>query len=262
MRVRTMPMLMCVCLILCAAKVPASAQVDQKLAASYFVELAEMCGRDDGRLWGVTLCGPMALVDAATRTSSTSEPAPPEPLPAAFGFANTALDWGGRRWSTIVWTMIQRVDAPTRRRLLVHEAFHRVQPQLGLMTGGADNVHLDALDARCWLVLEWRALAAALSAPIGARATALADAAAFRGARHRLSPAAADEERRVLIIEGLAQYTGTVLAHTSREAAIADARLQLERAEKEPTFVSVFAYSTGAAYGLLLDDVSPGWPRR
>jgi hypothetical protein len=51
------------------------AQVDQQLAQEYFKEARALCERDGGRLWGVSLCGPMVIADAATGTVATSQPA-------------------------------------------------------------------------------------------------------------------------------------------------------------------------------------------
>jgi hypothetical protein len=64
------------------------------------------------------------------------------------------------------------------------------------------------------------------------------------------------------INEGLAQYTGTVLAAGSAEEAKSNAVAQLARAEAEESFVSSFAYASGVGYGALLDLLSPGWTRR
>ena len=85
---------------------PATAQVDRERAATYFKEAAVLCEREGGRLWGVSLGGPMAFADAATRTIATNLPAPASRQPASVRFANATLEWGGVRWSTFVWQMI------------------------------------------------------------------------------------------------------------------------------------------------------------
>ena len=54
---------------------PAVAQVDQRRAQEYFKEAQALCERDGGRLWGVSLCGPMVIADGATGTITTSQPA-------------------------------------------------------------------------------------------------------------------------------------------------------------------------------------------
>jgi len=76
--------------------------------------------------------------------------------------------------------------------------------------GGGSNDHLDTLEGRLWLQLEWRALARALETDGGERLTAIRDALAFRRTRRDLFPGAAEAERKAEIREGLAQYTGTV----------------------------------------------------
>ncbi len=238
----------------------AAAQVDQELAAAYFAEARALCEREAGRVWGVSLCGPMVFADAATGTVATSQPAPSAERPRSFGYANSAQRWGDERWSTYVWSMLPNEPEP-RARLLLHELFHRVQPELGLMTENRDNSHLDTLDGRLWLRLEWRALARALRTSGDQRALALADALAFRSQRRSLFPEAAANEQVDEIREGLAQYTGTVAAAPDARSALADAVAQLQAAEDQPTFVRTFAYTSGVALGVLLDAYAPGWPR-
>ena len=106
--------------LLVAVAAPAAAQVDQERAAGYFREVAAICEKDGGRLWGVSLCGPLALVDAQTKTIATNQRAPNVPQPGFMGYANTAVDWGGTLWSTVVWRMIPS-DPHGRARLIFHE---------------------------------------------------------------------------------------------------------------------------------------------
>lgn len=247
------------CWLVCAG--PGFAQIDQERAAQYFREAAALCAREDGRLWGVSLCGPMVFADPKTQTIATNQPPPDAPRPPMLGFANTALDWGGTRWTAIAWPTIP-ANEQVRGRLMLHELFHRIQPALGFLVREGDNSHLDTLEGRYWMQLEWRALARALAASGAARKTALRDALAFRAARRRAFPAAAENEQLLEINEGLAQYTGTAAAFPSPADATLDAIQQVEHAAKEPAFVRTFAYPSGAAYGLLLDAAAPGWTRR
>jgi hypothetical protein len=252
-----------VLVVLAAAAANAGAQVDQQRAAAYFREAAVLCERDGGKLWGVSLCGPMAFADPVTKTIATNQPQPSAPQPPAMGFANSALDWGGTRWSIFAWWGIPRDNAPLRARLMMHELFHRIQPQLGLLINDRQNEHLDTPDGRYWIQLEWRALARALGSAGAQRDSAARDALAFRQARHRQFPGSAENERVMEINEGLAQYTGTVSAYDSPGAAIADAIRQLDEAPRiNETLIRTFPYPPGAAYGLLLDAWSPGWTRR
>lgn len=237
----------------------ATAQVDQQRAESYFREAATLCERDDGRLWGLSLCGPMVFADPVTGSLATNRPVPAAERPRALGFANAAMDWGGETWATYIWSGIPADNYHKRTRLMIHELFHRVQPQLGLMTPTGQNDHLDTLEGRYWLRLEWRALALALRLSGAKRAAAVGDALAFRMTRRQTFPGAAENERLEEIREGLAQYTGTVLSVASTAEAVASAVDQLADAVTQPTFVRTFAYPSGVGYGLLLDAWSPGW---
>jgi hypothetical protein len=97
------------------------------------------------------------------------------------------------------------------------------------------------------------------------RAEAIADALAFRRERRRLFPGAADNERRDEIREGLASYTG-IAAWASSPAnarrAAASALAGLAGSESPPPLVGNFEAASGPAYGVLLDDLAPGWRRQ
>jgi hypothetical protein len=234
--------------------------VDQQRAEMYFREAKELCDRDNGRLWGVSLCGPMVFADARTRTIATSQPAPRGDQPRSIGFANAPIEWAGMRWAAYIWSFIPE-DRRQRGELLMHELFHRIQPQLGLMAQTVPNAHLDTLDGRYWLQLEWRALAAGLRSSGDERTVAMRDALAFRKTRRALFPDAAENERRSEIQEGLAQYTGTVVTANSSAQAAESTLAQLSAAEKQESFVDTAAYTAGVAYGVLLDSVLPEWRR-
>jgi hypothetical protein len=144
---------------------------------------------------------------------------------------------------------------------MLHELFHRIQPELGLITPGGQNAHLDTVEGRIWLRLEWRALARALGQSGEDRKRIVSDALAFRMARRSQFANAAENERVEEIREGLAQYTGTVTTAASRLEAVASAIEQLAAAEGHETFLQQ-SYTTGVAYAMLLDDASADWRRR
>jgi hypothetical protein len=251
-------------LTLCSVN-PAAAQVDQQRAEAYFKEAATICQRDGGRLWGISLCGPMVVADARTRTFATNQPRPTEEPPRSLGFGNAPIEWGGIRWAAYMWDFMTLLDSRTRRILMLHELFHRIQNELGLNVAGgparAGNEHLDTLEGRVWLRLEWRALARALSQSGDKRKRAVSDAAAFRLMRRSQFANAAENERVEEIREGLAQYTGTVVTAASHSEAVASVLEQLAAAEQHETFLQQ-AYTTGVAYGILLDTASPDWRKR
>jgi hypothetical protein len=241
----------------------ATAQVDQQLSAQYFQEAQALCERDGGKLWGVSICAPMVIYDRATQTIATSRPQPAGPLPPPMGFVNAPLKWGDTTWAAFVWEYFAGRPPRRRKELFLHEMFHGVQAGLGVAAPFLASEHLDNVEGRYWLRLEWHALDRALGTSGEQRRSAVRDALAFRHARRLLFPAGAEPERAQEITEGLAAYTATVLVADTPADAIASARdLLIVTGAPDESFVRTFAYLSGPAYGVLLDAASPGWPRR
>jgi hypothetical protein len=237
------------------------AQIDQQRATEAFNEAKTLCEREGGKLWKISLCGPIVIADPGTRTIATNQPAPEAPRPAALGFTNSAMEWGGTRWTAISWPSLKSLQH-VQGLLLIHELFHRIQPELGLLVADVPSDHLDTPEGRYWMQLEWKALSRAIGATGQTRSTAVGDALAFRAARRSRFPGSAESERGFEINEGLAQYTATVVAAGTRSDAVRSAIEQIANAPDEVTFVRQFAYPTGVAYGILLDEYAPGWTHR
>jgi hypothetical protein len=240
---------------------PAMAQVDQQRAQEFFEECRALHERDGGRLWGVSFWAPVVIGDARTQTFATSQPPPDAPRPRMIGFLNGPIQWGDTMWAAATWDTFLAWPPRRRGELCFHEQFHIVQPKLVLNGPAGANEHLDSADGRYWMRLEWRALARALQASGNARAQAVREALAFRQARLTRHPDKAESERALYITEGFASYTQTVLAAASEADAIERALELLAGAEDGESFVRTFTYTSGPAYGLLLDAASPGWPR-
>src|SRR5215472_12902812 len=175
-------------LVLLGAATAADAQVQPQLAKRWFEEATKLCERDAGRLWGVSLCGPMVIFDQATGTRATSRPEPEGQPPRFPGFADGPVSWGGLRWFSWPLYMLKDKPADVRQRVMLHGLFHRIQPELGFTPGNGFNEHLDTLEGRVWMQLEWRALRRALESSGSDRGEAVADALAFRRERRRLFP--------------------------------------------------------------------------
>ena len=247
-------------LVLPGAGTGAEAQVNPQLARRYFEEVTSLCERDAGRLWGVSLCGPMVIFDQATATRATSQPEPDGPPPRFLGQADGPVSWGGLRWFAYPLWMLPENDADVRQQNMLHGLFHRIQPELGFITDDGANEHLDTFEGRFLIQLEWRALRRALESSGNDRAVALADALGFRRERRRLFPDAADNERRDEIREGLASYTGIAAWANSPADARRAAAAALTGGEW--SFVGNFEAASGPAYGVLLDERMPEWRRQ
>jgi hypothetical protein len=240
--------------------------IDLTRASRWFAEFDSLCAQDGGALWGVSFCGPMLVVDPGTRQVVANRADPEHvlkaqggvfvgDLPAGLPIANTAVEWQGIRWTMIMWWSLGAKQR-SRLRLMGHECFHRMQPQLGLESSGALAEHLDTAGGRFWMQLEWNALQQAMLAEGAARRTAIADALAFRAARRARFPEAADREVPLEINEGVAEYSGMRLAGYSNADVVK--AVTAKRAD-ETGFVRSFAYVSGPLYGFLLDGASDDW---
>jgi hypothetical protein len=180
-------------------------------------------------------------------------------LPLSQNVASTPTQWAGVLWTQIVWPLPQ--DARQRNAGLAHELFHRIQDRIAVpLQSEAANAHLDTLNGRYLMQLEWRALAAALrctSEPACRRA--ITDALAFRAARYELFPSAAGDEKALELNEGVAEYTGISIGNQTKAARVAAALDDLSAHVGDETIVRSFAYATGPTYCMLLDKYSPGW---
>jgi len=249
----------------------AQTPADSEAAVAGILEFTMACRLDAGRLWGQSLCGPLIAVDGESGLAVATE-RPPEGrfnrqgelwvgrVPDSMHVANTAFDWKGQLWSTV--RLPFPTDRYTRIRLLVHEAFHRIQPVLGLNARDAINPHLDERDGRYLLRLELRAMVASLESGGSIARRATNDALLFRAQRNRLYPGSDSLETLLEIQEGLAEYTGTRLALEATglpAVRVAEATADFE---SRPTYVRALGYGTGPLLGLLLDRYSPNWRTR
>jgi hypothetical protein len=258
-----------VALPLAASAQPSAIDLDQ--ARIYFDELRQLGQVDGGRLWGRQIAGPMLFVDPQSRYIVANMQdlrgalrqekgvwigaLSPEQSPA-----NTSIDWNGRRWSMVMWPVSDSRYA--RRRLLIHESFHRIQAELGLPASDRANAHLATAEGRIWTRLEWRALTEALLRSGAERKQALIDALTFRARRRALFPNAAEDERLLELNEGLAEYTGYALTGLPRAALYDRIAVQLANYEQQENFSRSFAYASGPAYSLLLDAAGLPWRNR
>jgi hypothetical protein len=202
------------------------------------------------------------IFDPATGTRATSQPEPEGPPPRFPGYADGVVSWGGLQWFAYPLHMLAQTDPDVRQQNMVHGLFHRIQRELGFITDEGFNEHLDTLEGRIWIQLEWRALRRAIESSGNDRAEAIADALAFRRERRRRFPGAAENERRDEIREGLASYTGLAAWANSPTEARRAAASSLAGGESQPAFVGNFEAQSGPGYGVLLDDLLPSWRRQ
>ncbi len=247
---------------------PSPPPFDSAGAHQVFDLVKRIAAADRGRLWGRSLDGPVLLVDPATKRVFANQPgfrARWSPMGEVFsgrlpdeqGSANTAVTLDGERWTMVMWPLPD--DLLSRRQLLGHELWHRIQDSIGLPVRDPPNPQVDDEPGRILLRLESRALVKALASKGADRSTALVIALSFRDERHHRYPGSDSTEALIERHEGLAEYTGIRMAGGSvadQRKIVTKALTDLESAEH---LTRSFAYATGPAYGFLLDEVRPGW---
>lgn len=255
-------------LLTCGAEVRSPSELAALVHA--VKELSVACEHDGGKLWNTRLCGALILVDPATRWTVLTQPDPERKferregfylgtLPEFLGLSNTSVHWGDRDWTMVMLPLPE--NRFERLALLAHESFHRVQRSWEFSGRELENDHLDTRAGRLWLRLELRALARALRTSGAAARQSAADAVLFRAYRDSLFTNAAERESSLEMNEGLAAYTGTVIALRETGEMVDRVARQVDSFEDRTSFVRSFAYATGPALGLLLDRYNEGWRR-
>ena len=244
-------------------------------AAAVFARAHALCSADGGRLWGVSLCGPLMLADPRTGAAITNTPVSGARRIGAYylltlarnePIANAPFEYDGIRFAQVTWPP-ERSKAQEAVNLM-HESFHRIQPQLGFVVHGAANADitisgdpaLDTEAGRIWLRGEIHALRVALTSSGAARARALADALRMRAYRHALLPATVAPEHELDIMEGLAESTGIDVGLPPARR-IAYTLHDMSFVEGAHSYARTFFFAIGPAYSELLDATDPQWRR-
>lgn len=232
-------------------------------ARRYFQEAKWISDDDGGKLWGKPLYGSMVFVDHATRQAIFNEKPALAGVtedqglyvgkwPANMPIANAAVDFGGKKWTTIMWILIPP-NRSNRAQLFAHEMWHRIQGDIGLAAQGGRNVHMDTFEGRLWIQVEAQALGRALLGPKTERSQALQDALTFRAYRQSKFNGAKKEEDIFEVNEALAQFTGISLrGDTAQDLQYWEGH-QLANYRNRPSYATTFAYVVGAGYALTLE---------
>ncbi|MGR3853765.1 hypothetical protein [Chryseobacterium indologenes] len=237
----------------------------------YFDELQTASKKNIG-LWNKDLYGPMILIDPKTRKFFATEPDSEGILkrdgtlysgilPATVNIANTAVNWGGKRWAMIMLPLSQNKE--NRINLLAHESFHSIQPSLGFNLNNAENNHLDQKEGRIYLRLELEALKQAIRSNSEKEMKQhLTNALTFRKYRNTLYKGSETTENLLELNEGIAEFTGLIMSGRNKDQTRSYFLNGIEGFMKNPTFVRSFAYYTTSVYGYLLYHKDPDWNKK
>jgi len=229
----------------------------------------EAATKKNTNLWGKDLYGAMLLIDPQSRQLYANQPdtagfLKPDGniytgfLPENVNFANTAIDWAGKRWAMI--TLPLPDNKFERINLLAHELFHSAQSSLGFIISNAENNHLDDKDGRIYLRLEFEALIKAIQSSSEKELQQhLTNALTFRKYRNSLYPETDVTENLLELNEGIAEFTGLTISGRDKKQTTEYFVNGINTFFTYPTFVRSFAYYSTPAYGYLLYRKNKNW---
>jgi hypothetical protein len=159
-------------------------------AIQYFRKVEDACNRDNGKLWGKNLWGPVMYVDRNTRKIIADQPDKEGLLklkdgiytgtyPRELIISNNAVKYGGT-----LFAMAPLPNEEDEYRILnraIHGLFHCFQESTGYTSSGYNTVNMDEKNARLWMKLEWKALRKALNSEGSEQQVAIRDALVFKG---------------------------------------------------------------------------------
>ena len=255
-------------LILCVSCSQSNSNSMEK-AAPCFENLKKVSDADNGKLWGKTLYGPTMFVDVQTRNLVANQQNKENTftqkgnlyfgqLPEDIIIANTSITYCGEDWTCVIWDGNR--DLLTATHLLIHESLHRIQDEIGLPSCGSSNQHLDETEGELLLKLELGILKDLLQNDSKDLTEGLRDAMTVRKYRQTLFPNG--NENQFECHEGMAEYTAFKLLpldndnEAIRKGLVAAA---IMKGMDGSGFGNSFAYLTGPAYGLLIDEMFPDW---
>ena len=136
----------------------------------YFKEIETICNKDNGELWGTNLWSPILVINKDTRKIIANEPDNAGLLqkkgdcyigkfPENKIIANSITYFGDKLWTMVAYPLPTKKNY--RNELFIHEMFHYFQESSNLEYR-YDNTHIDKMQARIYLKLEWSALEKAI----------------------------------------------------------------------------------------------------
>jgi hypothetical protein len=246
---------------------------DKRFIENTFLEIEDLCSRDDGQMWGIDLNLPCMVVDNESRLIIANKPDKQGLLEQEGNFytglypenktiASSITEFGGINFAIVAYPFTFP-DAYLKVQL-IHEIFHVLQDSLDLNPPHTlyNNAHLDELYARIYLRLEWEALENAYeSENEDDRIENIKYAFRFRTERRSLYSNAKLNENYMEIMEGIPEFTGHMLTScTFRDYSISIRYLE-DIIKPLESYTTNFAYYSGSLYRGLLSAYNKNWTR-
>lgn len=232
-------------------------------AAQYFKSVEEICNRDNGKLWGKNLYGPVMYIDRASRRIISNQPDNEGLLkekdgiytglyPKELLIFNATVEFGGTMFAMA--PLPPEEDEYRIKTRAIRSLFHLFQNNEGIVPSNFNANNMDEKEARLWIKLEWKALRKALNSDGEVRQLAIRDALIFRGSNRELYHKFASDETRFETYEGLATFTHTLLCTNSPEEYKKRLFENLDRIYSMQSYARSFGFIHGALYATLLYD--------
>lgn len=232
-------------------------------ASGYFKEIEDVCNRDNGKLWGKNLYGPLMFIDRTSRKIIANQPDDEGLLKGKDGIYiglypkellinNAPAIFGGKMFA--ISPLPVEEDNYRIKIRAIHSLFHRFQESEGIIPSGYNTNNMDEKEARLWIKLEWKALRKAINSEGEARQLSIRDALIFRGSNRELYHKFANDENRFETYEGLATFTYLLLCSTTSEEFKTKLFENLDRIYSMQSYSRSYGSIHGALYATLLHD--------
>ncbi|MFH0843581.1 MAG: hypothetical protein V1903_13315 [Bacteroidota bacterium] len=191
-----------------------------------FSKIEEACNRDNGKLWGKNLYGPVMLVERTSRKITANLQDRDGLLkekdgiytgiyPREMIINNLPVNYGETLFALVPMPVEEDEFRIITRS--IHSLFHVYQESLGIKQPEENITIMDEKNARLWIKLEWKALRKAINSDGAEKQLAIRDALIFRGSNRESYPKYALDQTRFENYEGLATFTYMLFTTTSPE---------------------------------------------
>jgi hypothetical protein len=230
-------------------------------ATQYFSEIKEICDRDNGKLWGENLYGPLMFIDRQSRKITANQPDKEGQLKYKDGIytglypreriiSNSIVHFGGTPFATAALPNTE--DTFRIKTRAIHGLFHGLQEADGIQPSFFNIKSMDEKESRFWLKLEWKALRKAIETQGKERQSAIRDALIFRYTSNELFLRNNPEGKKFENQEGLGTFTYTLLSTESHEEFKKRILENLNRVYSFRSYSRSYGYIHGALYSTLL----------
>lgn len=230
-------------------------------AIKYFNKIEAACNRDNGKLWGKNLYGPVMLIDRNSRKIFTNlkdsqgilkekDGIYTGTFPKELIINNTPVYFGGTLFAMA--PLPQEEDEYRIITRAIHGLFHCYQESIGFISSGYNTANMDEKNARLWIKLEWKALRKAINSEGEEQNLAIRDALIFKGADREFYPKYVSDEIKFESYEGLATFTYILLSTSSPEENKTRLMEYLDRIYSIQSYARSYGFIHGALYANLL----------